>query len=388
MLLQARLGPDDPSCMRHNVGVNPYPRTWVEIDLPALRHNLGLVREAVGDPAVKVALVAKADAYGHGLVPVSRFALQNGADWIAVATVQEGIALRDAGIEAPIIVISPILPVEADQAVFYRLRCVLERIETAEALNDAALEQSTRAIVHLEVDTGLARFGCMPNEAPGLAEAVRSLPGLQLEGLCTHFANSGRDPDRTIVQLEQFCEVIEKCRALGIHFDVIHSANSAGAVKYPRSRFDLVRVGIGAYGMDPYEMLGGKAIPVLTWKARVMAMRELPPGCPVSYSGTYLTKRTERIATLGVGYGDGYPRALSNIGIVSIRGHEVPVVGMVCMDQVLIDVTELPEVEIGDAAIIVGDSVPAERLAKLIDTTAHAFTTQIMSRVPRRYIFE
>lgn len=371
--------------MRHNSLVNPYPRTWVEIDLPALKHNLGLVREALGNPETRVALVAKADAYGHGLVPVSRFALQNGADWVAVATVQEGIALRDAGVEAPIVVISPILPIEADQAVFYRLRIVVERSVTAQALSVAATEQDVEAYVHLEVDTGLARFGCMPQDATAIACEIGRLPRTRLEGICTHFANSGRDPERTNQQLELFHQAIRACRAQGIEFEMVHAGNSAGAALYPETRHDMVRVGISAYGMDPYDMFGGRAIPVLTWKARVMAMRELPPGSPVSYSGTYLTKRKERIATLGVGYGDGYPRALSNRGVVQIKGREAPVVGMVCMDQVLIDVTDIPSVDLGDEAVLVGENVPAERLAKIIDTTAHALTTQIMSRVPRRY---
>lgn len=366
--------------------MNPFPRTWVEIDLPALRDNLALVRESVGADT-KIALVAKADAYGHGLVPVSRYALQNGADWVAVATVQEGIALRDAGIEKPIAVISPILPVEAEQAVFYGLRVLVERLETARALSDAAAMQGAEAIVHLEVDSGLARFGCMPGEAADLACALQSLPAVSLEGISTHFSNSGNDPDATGKQLSCFEGALRACLARGLDLKVVHIANSAGAVLYPQARADLVRVGVAAYGIDAYELFPNRSKPVLTWKARVMAMRELPPGSPISYAGTYTTSRSSRIATLGVGYGDGYPRSLSNRGIVSIAGSEAPVVGLVCMDQVLIDVTDLPSVQIGDEAVIAGGDVPVARLAKLIDTTSHEITTRIMSRVPRRYAF-
>jgi len=358
----------------------------VEVDLPALAGNLALVRAAIADPKVRVALVAKADAYGHGLVPVSRFALQNGADWVAVATVQEGVALRDAGVEKPIAIISPILPIEAEQAVFYRLRAPVECFETAQALSRAAVEQNSTATIHLEIETGLARFGCLPADAVGLAAQIRSLPSVGLEGISTHFSNSGRDPETTHCQLERFHAVLDSCRGAGITFEVVHAANSAGAVRYPESRHDLVRVGLAAYGIEPYGLLGDDGRAVMSWKARVMSLRELPAGSPISYSGTYVTTRTTRVATLGVGYGDGYPRSLSNKGVVELNGRECPVIGLVCMDQVLVDATDVP-VQLGDEATLMGRAVPAQRLADLIDTTPHEFTTRIMSRVPRRYLF-
>lgn len=367
--------------------MNPYPRTWVEIDLPALAHNLGLVRETIADPRVKVALVAKADAYGHGLVPTSRFALQNGADWIAVATVQEGIALRDAGVEKAIAVISPILPIEAEQAVFYRLRVLVERLETAEALSKAAVDQSSQSLIHLEIETGLARFGCMPDDAVEVACGIAGLPAVKLEGLSTHFANSGRDPEFTRLQLGRFHRTLDELRLAGLTFEVIHAANSAGAVRYPESRHNLVRIGLGAYGIEPYGLFTGVGKPVMTWKARVMALRELPASSPVSYGGTYVTGRRTKVATLGVGYGDGYPRSLSNKGVVILNGMECEVIGLVCMDQVLVDATDLPAVDLGDEAMLLGGPVPADRLAALIETTPHEITTRIMSRVPRRYIF-
>ncbi len=342
----------------------------------------------MGDSETKIALVAKADAYGHGLVPVSRYALQNGAEWIAVATVQEGISLRDSGIEAPIAIISPILPVEAEQAVFYRLRTLVERTETAKALSQAALEQQSEAIVHLEIDTGLARFGCMPRDAADIASEIASLPKVDLEGASTHFSNSGRDPETTELQLSTFHEAVACCQKRGARFKVLHTANSAGAVRYPASRHSLVRIGLAAYGIEPYNLLGGEDRPVMTWKAGVMALRELPPGSPVSYSSTYHTRARSIIATLGVGYGDGYPRALSNLGMVSLRGLELPVVGLVCMDQVLVDATKLKDIELGDEAILAGGPIAIHRLAALIDTTPHEITTRIMSRVPRRYLYE
>jgi len=367
--------------------VNPFPRTWIEIDLPSLKWNLDLIRQRIG-PAPKIALVAKADAYGHGIVPISRFAARNGADWIAVATVQEGIALRDAGLQCPILVLSPILEVEAEQAVFYDLRVMLETVELADALQSAAVAQSRTALVHLPVDTGVSRFGLTPEQVPGMLEVIRSRPGLQLEGMGTHFADSGGNDSRTREQLEAFHSLLS---SLGSQSEgwVLHAANSAAATLYDNdATFDLVRVGIAAYGVDPYGMFSGALRPLLTWKARVMSLRTRPAGTLVSYSGTYRCDRDTVIATLGVGYGDGYPRSLSNTGFVQIQGKPAPVVGLVCMDQVLVDVTEIPGVVVGEEAILIGEGVTVVELARRGETNVHEIITRIMSRVPRRYRYE
>lgn len=374
--------------MSQNEYVVPYPRTWVEIDLQALRHNLALVRASLGSSSAKVGLVTKADAYGHGLVPVSRFAVAQGVDWLCVATVQEGIALRDAGLRQPIAVISPILAEEADQAVYYGLRVLVESAEMAQALARAAQDQQTSAIVHLEVDTGLARYGCAPVDTPEIACRIAGLDGLTLEGISTHFANSGHDPVETYRQFELYERVVAICESRGLRFAVKHVANSAAAVRYPETRLDLVRVGVSAYGIDAYGLFPEESRPVLTWKARVMSLRSVPAGARVSYAGTWRAERPSRIATLGVGYGDGYPRGLSNVGVVSLAGREAPVVGLVNMDQTLIDVTDLPNVGVGEEAVIAGGEVPCARLAALLQTTSHEITTRIMSRVPRRFIYD
>ncbi|MBV6457792.1 MAG: Alanine racemase 1 [Fimbriimonadaceae bacterium] len=367
----------------------PYPRTYVEINLPNLAHNLGIVGSALQGTNTKVALVVKADAYGHGLVPVTRFALQHGADWAAVATVQEGIALRDAGVQAPIAVISPILPIEAEQAVFYRLRVLVERTETAEALSAAAEAQASEAIIHLEIDTGLSRFGCRPDDAVCIGRRIRDLPRTRLEGVSTHFSNSGFDRAWTLTQLQIFHQTLDRLRAEGVSFDMVHAANSAGAVNYPESRFDLVRIGILGYGIDIYSLAPiGVARPVMSWKARVMALRELEPHSPVGYARSYFTTKPTRIASLGVGYGDGYPRSLSNKGIVWFNGRNLKVVGLVCMDQLLVDATESPELQIGDEVELLGPNITALQLAEICDTNPHEIVTRVMSRVPRRYIYE
>ncbi|MBL8061240.1 MAG: alanine racemase [Chthonomonas sp.] len=360
--------------------MNPYPRTWIEIDLAALGHNLDHVRHLL--PAgCRLALVAKADAYGHGLIPIARTAAHGHADWLCVATIQEGLAVREAGIDIPVLVISPILAIEAEQAVYYDLRVVVESLEVAAALSKAAAGQGKRAIIHLEVDTGLSRFGCNPEELCALADTIRALPSVELEGLCQHFVDSGLNPERTQAQAREFDELAQRVGPVKL----THACNSAGIFAAPRECRDMVRIGILAYGIDPNDLTQSRLAPVLAWNARVTALRTVPSGATVSYSETYACKRETVIATLGVGYGDGYPRALSNKGIVSIHGELAPVIGLVCMDQLLIDVTDVPKTKIGDVAQLIGPDVSVEKLAQLANTNCHEITTRIMGRVPRRY---
>lgn len=350
-----------------------------------MAQNLALLRSTIG-ASPQLGLVAKADAYGHGLVPVGRFAVQNGVDWLMVATVQEGIALRDAGVTTPILVLSPILPVEAEQAVFYRLRILVENDEVALALEAAAERQESKAKIHIKVDTGISRFGATPLEASELAMRLRHLPNVNLEGISTHFGDSGNDPERTEEQIRKFDAVLKVCTSQGISFKYVHAANSAGTVRFPSSHRDLVRVGIAAYGIDPYGLYKpGELRPMMTWKARIMALRERPAGSWVSYAKTRQLEATTKIATLGVGYGDGYPRSLSNLGFVMIQGVRCPVLGLVCMDQLLVDVTSIATIAVGDEATLLGEQVPAPELARLSGTNSHEIVTRIMSRVPRRY---
>lgn len=365
--------------------MQPYPRTWTDIDLPALAHNLGAVRRRIANDKVAIALVTKADAYGHGLVPVSRYAMRNGADWAAVATVQEGIALRDAGIDAKVMALSPILDIEAEQAVFYGLDVLTENIDTARALDKAAKSVGKPARIHLKVDTGLHRFGCEPEDAVSLAKSIKSLSDVELVGIAQHFADSSRDPDFTRLQIERWQRVLAECQHAGISFEVVQAANSAGTIKYPEIHGNLVRVGIIGYGIDPFDLLEGDAHPVMRWTARVTAMRAAKSGDPVGYSGTHRLGRASRLATVGAGYGDGYPRTLSNKGVVEVRGMHAPVVGLVCMDQIIVDVTDIPDAEIGDEVKLIGGTVQVPLLAQLADTNSHEIVTRVMSRVPRRY---
>jgi len=354
------------------------------VDLPRLAKNLAFLRTHLNE-GTGIALVAKADAYGHGLVPVSRFAAHNGADWIAVATVQEGIALRDAGLECPIIVLSPMLPIEADQGVFYGIDLMVENLEIAQALNDAAQGQGRRARVHMKVDTGLHRFGCHPDVAVRLATEINRLPAIDLIGIAQHFIDSSTSDEATQSQLSAIV-VIEQAVEAAIGRKLMrHRANSAGAMRFPDSQGDLIRVGILAYGIDPFDLTAGGVEPVLQWQARITSLRNAEAGESIGYNATYTLTRQSRIATVGAGYGDGYPRRLSNCGYVSISGQRANVIGLVCMDQLMIDVTDLPQVKVGDVADLIGPEVKVSDLARLAETNSHEIVTRIMSRVPRRY---
>ncbi|MES1228466.1 MAG: alanine racemase, partial [Armatimonadota bacterium] len=295
--------------------MEPYPRTWVEIDLEALVGNLTAVRRRL-PTGTEIAIVTKADAYGHGLIPVSRAASHSGTDWIAVATVQEGIALRDAGVLKPVMVMSPILALEADQAVFYELDVFVESVKMAKSLSEAAALAGKKARLHLKVDTGLHRFGCDSRKAASIAKEISTLPNIDLIGIAQHFADSAQDSEYTNYQLSNFRTALLGCREKGLMFRYIQMANSAGAIKYPESRGNLVRIGILAYGIDPFNLMDGEVKPVMRWYSRLTSLRVLPVGAKVGYTGSFKTSRKTLLGTLSVGYGDGYARALSNAGSV------------------------------------------------------------------------
>lgn len=360
-----------------------YARTWAEIDLNRLTHNLKQVRSLLPD-GVKLLLVTKADAYGHGLVPVSRWAVSHGADWVGVATVGEAVSLREAEIDAPVIVLSPILEEEAKLAAHYDLRVTVERPGIAAALSAAA--ERKRIAVHLKVDTGMARFGVPLDRVVETACEIADLPNIVIEGLCSHFAWSAGDPEFTRLQYARFQQAVADLAAAGISPPVKHIANTGAVVKHPNTLEDMARVGILAYGIAHVEGHGLDLRRVLTWKSRVMALRRLQPGAKVGYNSTYTVDRESVIATVGIGYGDGYHRLLGNAGHMSIRGARAPVRGLVCMDQTMIDVTDISGVEVGDEVGLLDDTTPAEDLAKVVKTTPHEMTTRIMARVPRTYI--
>lgn len=362
-----------------------YPRTWAEIDLGAIQHNVRVLRERL--QGALLAVVVKADAYGHGIVPVSRAVSAAGADWLAVATVHEGVALREADIEAPILILSPFLAIEAEQAVYYGLRASVQDIEVAQALSRAAANLGREAIVHLKIDTGMHRFGAPPQEATSLAISIAKLPHVRFEGVWTHFAWSAGAPEFTTHQYKAFQRTVATIQEAGVRIPIRHCSNSGAILKHPEMVMDMARIGILAYGVSHVQSPHLPLRRALTWKSRIMALRSIPPGHTVGYNMTWRADRDSRIATVGIGYGDGYHRLLSNKGWMIVRGRAAPVRGLVCMDQVMVDVTEIPDARIGDEVTLIGDGVTAEQIAQLVGTTPHEITTRIMSRVPRQYMY-
>jgi alanine racemase len=369
-----------------------YRPVWAEIDLGAVRANVRELRELCR-PAALLAVV-KADGYGHGAVPVARAALDAGATGLGVALVEEGIELREAGIDAPILVLSEPVPESAGSVVAFGLTPVVYTLVGIDALAKAVADRGTheRLGVHLKVDTGMHRVGCRPEEAIELASQVADRPELELAGVCTHLAVAD-EPDNpyTGEQLAQFGAVLDDLRVRGLPTGTVHASNTAGAIEWPQARFDLVRIGVGCYGIAPADALEGRValVPAMAVKARVAHVKDLPAGARVSYGLRYTAERATRIATVPLGYADGVPRELAERGGVAlVHGRRCRMSGTVTMDQLMLDVGGLP-VEVGDEVVLIGrqgdEEITAADWAHAMDTIAYTIMCGIGPRVPRVY---
>lgn len=365
---------------------------WAEVDLAAVHANITALREAVA-PAALLAVV-KADAYGHGAVEIGRAAIDAGASWLGVALVEEGVALREAGIDAPVLVLSEPAPAAAPVVVAHRLTPVVYTAGGIEALAKAVAEGGGEALaVHLKVDTGMHRVGCHTDEAVALAELVTRHSELRLGGVCTHLAVAD-EPGHpyTDEQLARFEAVVDALRAAGVGPGLVHAANTAGALAVPRSHYDLVRVGIGIYGIAPGPALDGVASlrPVLAVKARVSHVKVLPAGQRLSYGLRYELDRPSCVATVPIGYADGVPRNLGAAGgEVLLRGRRRPIAGTVTMDQLMVDCGD-EAVEVGEEVVLLGrqdgDEIGADEWARRLGTIPYEIVSGIGPRVPRRYL--
>ncbi len=367
--------------------------TRVEIDLEAIAGNVALACKLAG-PRTAVMAVVKADAYGHGAVPVARAALASGATRLAVAIPEEAIPLRAAGIHCPILVLGPIHGEQAELTVSHRLDQCVSDFSQAEPLDRAARAIGGSVPVHLKVDTGMGRVGVTPKEAPRLAAAIRGLSTLRLAGIMTHFAEAdAADPSFTREQLGRFGEAIDLLRASGIPVPARHVANSAALLGCPEARLDLVRPGIMLYGCDPrvgWRPADPALRPALSFRTRISQLKDLSAGRSVSYGRTFVAPRDMRIATLPVGYADGLARALSNRGQALVRGQRVPIVGRICMDMTMVDVTGVAGVRAGDEVVLIGrqdsEAITAEEIAGVQGTISYEVLCQISGRVPRVYL--
>ncbi len=365
-------------------------RTSAHIDLAALEANYRAVK-SVTAPDATLLCVIKADAYGHGAVEVGRRLEAIGAPYFGVATIEEGRELREEGISVPILVLSGVMPWESlEPLVEYDLNPV---IVTAEMLERIAHFESRRPLkVHVKVDTGMGRLGCAPGEVDSLAKRLAGLKHVEVEGIMSHFASSERRDDYGVKQVEGFRRVLHVFLDHGIAPRFSHMANSSAICNYPEAHFTMVRPGIVLYGAYPDAALAGRLrlTPVMTWSSRVASVRTIPEGVSLSYGRTYVTSRATKIAYIPVGYADGYPVGLSNKGAVLIHGTRCPVVGRVCMEWILADVTNAGDLRPGEEVVLIGSSgdgetMTADEVAAQADTIPYDILCGVSRRVPRLY---
>ncbi|ABO51369.1 alanine racemase [Desulforamulus reducens MI-1] len=364
---------------------------WAEINLEAIRHNIKEIRKMVG-PNREIMAVVKANGYGHGAVPVARVALEAGATRLAVARLSEAQELRRAGLKVPILLLGYISPDQIGDALEYNVTLTVFRFDLAKKIAAIAQGRGQRATVHLKVDTGMGRIGFTPDEE-GLAEitAVCALNGLDVEGIYTHFATADeQDKSYTRWQFKRFMLVLNRLEEQGITFSLRHCANSAAIMEFPETYLDLVRPGIILYGLYPSEEVDkGKLLlqPAMTLKARITHVKKVNSGTKISYGCTYTVPQETDIASLPLGYADGYPRLLSSKGQVLVKGKRARVVGRVCMDQCMVDVGHIAEVKVHDEVIIFGGAeLPVEEVATWLGTINYEVVCWVGSRVPRVYI--
>jgi alanine racemase len=364
--------------------------TIAVIDMAALDHNFKeVVRCAEGQ---RVLAVVKARAYGHGAVEVSKRLLMLGADMLGVALVEEGRELRDAGIDAPILVMGATFPEQAEAMVSLKLTPAIFSLAVAQALSEAAHRRRTTINIHVKIDTGMGRIGIAPEDAPEYIAALQKLGSLSIQGLMTHFADADlRDKQFASRQMDRFEALLCALEAKKIDVPMRHAANSAAVLDFHRAFFTMVRPGLMLYGYNPLEegAIGADLRQVLSLVTRIAFIKKVPPGVPISYGRTFTTKRESIIATLPIGYADGYSRGLSNKGVALVRGIRVPVVGRVCMDMCMVDVTDVPGVCVGDDVVLIGsqggERITADDIAAMTGTISYEVLCGISNRVPRIY---
>lgn len=370
--------------------------TIAEIDLTAFKHNLGRIRSLL-EPQVKIMAVVKADGYGHGALPCASAALEAGADWLGVAILDEGVEFRTGGIDAPVLVMGGIFPGEAKDLVHYNLSTSVSDFSLAQELSRQAGQQGKTVGVHIKIDTGMGRLGMPLEDLPGFMEQVQSLKSLRVEGIFTHLSSADEaDPEFTLRQLSLLGKSVDSLKLKGIPVPMIHAANSAGILSFPDSHWDMVRPGISLYGTlglsgkssNPKTPLELK--PVMQWKTKILKIRKLPKGTPLSYNRQFTTERDSLIATIPVGYGDGLNRALSNNMDVLVRGQRAPQVGTICMDLTLIDVTDIQGVQCEDEVVLFGqqgsEAITVDEMAERCGTISYEILCNVGKRVPRVYL--
>jgi len=365
--------------------------TLAEIDLKALEFNYRQLRKRA-PRGVKIMGVVKADAYGHGAIPVSLRLERLGVEYLGVAFSDEAVALRKGGVKAPILILGGIFPEDIDRVFRFDLTPVVFRRESLQLLSKEAKRRRSRVKVHLKVDTGMGRLGVSAALWTAFLKEVKQFPEIETEGLLSHYSMADEDEGNfTAGQWRAFEEALAAAEGMGVHFKYRHIANSAGLTAFSAYSGNLVRPGIMLYGSYPSPAFQDilRLKPVMTLKTQILHLKSVLPGTRLSYGGTFTTKRESLIATLPIGYADGYSRHLSNEGEVLIRGRRAPVVGKVCMDYILADVTDIPRVSAGDEVILLGrqvrERITAEEIAEKVGSISYEVLCLVGKRVPRVY---
>jgi alanine racemase len=364
--------------------------TVAEIDLGSLEFNYRQLQKRIPE-GVKLLAVVKADAYGHGAIPISLKLEKLGVAYLGVAISDEGVELRKGGVKAPILILGGIYKEGVDQVLQFDLTPVVFQKETLRLLTKAAERWQKKVRVHLKVDTGMGRLGVPLNLWPTFLKELKRFPEIEIEGILSHFSMTDEEESFTTHQWREFQEAVALAKEMGISYKYFHIANSGTLIAFPSYLGNLVRPGIMLYGAYPsltfQDLIQLK--PVMTLKTRIHFLKSVAPGTRISYGGAFITKRESLIATLPIGYADGYSRHLSNQGEVLIRGKRASVIGRVCMDFIMVDVTEIPNVFLGDEVILMGkqgkEQITTEEIAKKIDSISYEVLCLIGKRVPRIY---
>ncbi len=373
-----------------------HDRVWAEIDLDAALFNMEAMHRNL-KPGTKMTAVIKTDGYGHGALQIARKLESLDYLWgYAVATFEEAMELRDGGIRKPVLILGYVFPYCYGELSEYGIRPACFREDMLEELSSAAQKTGKKTPVHIAVDTAMSRIGVRPDDS-GLSFVKKALetPGIEVEGIFTHFSKADETPEdntrRQIREFTEFCGRIEK--ELGYRVPIRHCSNSAGLIRFPEANLDMVRAGITLYGLWPSEEVPKNVVPlkpILSLYSHIVYVKTVPAGTAVSYGGTFVTDRRTRLATIPVGYGDGYARGLSNKGEVLIRGKRVPICGRVCMDQFMVDVTDLPEAKEGDKVTLIGtnggETITMEELGEVSGRFNYEFACNLGKRIPRVYI--
>lgn len=370
-----------------------YLRCYAQVSLKAIGHNIEQVRKRL-KPGVRLLAVIKADAYGHGACQVGKY-LEDKVDYFAVATLDEALELREAGIRLPILILSYVSPVQYPLLVEHEITQTIDSLEQAEELEKAASGTGKKAKIHIAADTGMTRIGFQVSEAEADRIAqIAELPHLEMEGIFTHFSCADqKDKSYSRMQLEKFERMCRYLEARGVRIPIRHICNSAGIMEFDDFRFEMVRSGIVTYGMYPSEEVMRERldlVPALEWKAHVIHIKDVEPGVGVGYGATFTTSRpVTKIATVSAGYADGYPRALSGKGSVLIHGKRAAILGRICMDQMMVDVTDIPDVKMEDLVTLVGtdggERISIEEIADPAMRFNYEMVCNIGKRVPRIY---